>query len=145
MSCRDQWEDWNKELEKIIDLSFPDMFISRHVYKQSSRGFLKKRCFENIQQIYRRNAISIKLQSNFIETALQHGCSPVNLLHNFRKPFPKNTSGWLLLYVVLNLVDFIFSGNTLWMPQTAFMTKQLSWTFKWIMSMKTFLHFLLYS
>ena len=26
-----------------------------------------------------------------------HGCSPVNLLHNFRIPFPKNTSGWLLL------------------------------------------------
>ena len=44
-----------------------------------------------------RSATSIKLQSNFIEIALRHGCSPVNLLHIFRKPFPKNTSGWLLL------------------------------------------------
>ena len=36
---------------------------------------------------------------NFIEIALRHGCSPVNLLHIFRTPFPKNTSGWLLLLI----------------------------------------------
>ena len=35
---------------------------------------------------------------NFIEIALRHGCSPVNLLHIFRTPFLKNTSGWLLLH-----------------------------------------------
>ena len=35
--------------------------------------------------------------SNFIEITLRHGCSPVNLLHNFRTPFSKDTSGWLLL------------------------------------------------
>ena len=29
--------------------------------------------------------------------ALRHGCSPVNLLHIFRTPFPRNTYGWLLL------------------------------------------------
>ena len=34
---------------------------------------------------------------NFIEIPLQHGCSHVNLLHIFRTPFPRNTSGWLLL------------------------------------------------
>ena len=28
---------------------------------------------------------------------LRYGCSPVNLLHIFRTPFPKNTSGGLLL------------------------------------------------
>ena len=38
-----------------------------------------------------RSAISIKLQSNFIEIALRHGCSPVNLLYIFRTPFPRNT------------------------------------------------------
>ena len=59
---------------------------------------------ENLQQIYRRtpicrSAISIKLQSNFIEIALRHGCSPVNLLHIFRTSFPKNTCGRLLLPV----------------------------------------------
>ena len=44
-----------------------------------------------------RSAISIKLLCNFIEIALRHGCSPVNLLHIFRIPFLKNTSWWLLL------------------------------------------------
>ena len=29
-----------------------------------------------------------------------NGCSPVNLLYIFRTPFPKNTSGGLLLSVV---------------------------------------------
>ena len=31
------------------------------------------------------------------DTTLRHGCSPVNLLHIFRIPFLKNTSGRLLL------------------------------------------------
>ena len=34
---------------------------------------------------------------NFIEIALWHGFSPVNLLHIFKTPFLKNTHGWLLL------------------------------------------------
>ena len=44
-----------------------------------------------------RSVISIKLFCNFIEITLQHGSSPVNLLHIFRTPFPKNISGGLLL------------------------------------------------
>ena len=36
-----------------------------------------------------RSAISIKLQSNFIEITLRHGCSPVNLLRIFRNFFLK--------------------------------------------------------
>ena len=36
---------------------------------------------------------------NFIEIAFPHGCSTVNVLHIFRTPFPKNTSGRLLLRV----------------------------------------------
>ena len=44
-----------------------------------------------------RSVISIKLLWNFIEIALQHECSSVNLLHIFRAPFSKNTYGWLLL------------------------------------------------
>ena len=47
------------------------------------------------------SVISIKFQSNFIEITLRHGCSPINLLHIFRTSFPKNTSGWLLLNVVV--------------------------------------------
>ena len=39
---------------------------------------------------------------NFIEIALQHGCSPVNLLRISRTPFPKNTSEGLLLDKVIH-------------------------------------------
>ena len=38
-----------------------------------------------------------EVQSNFIEITLRHRCSVVNLQHIFRTPFPKNTSGWMLL------------------------------------------------
>ena len=44
-----------------------------------------------------RSVISIKLLCNFIKITLWHGCSPVNLLHIFRIPLLKNTSGGLLL------------------------------------------------
>ena len=37
------------------------------------------------------------LLCSFIEIALRHGCSPVNLLHIFKTLFYKNTSGGLLL------------------------------------------------
>ena len=43
-----------------------------------------------------QSVISMKLQSNFIQITLRHGCSLVNLLHFFRTPLSKNTSGWLL-------------------------------------------------
>ena len=38
---------------------------------------------------------------NFIETTFRHGFSPANLLHIFRTSFLKNTSGWLLLWMVI--------------------------------------------
>ena len=67
---------------------------------------LEKKCSENMQQIYRKttmpkcdfNKVEKQLQCNFIEIALWHGYSPVTLLRIFTRPFPKNTSGQLLLY-----------------------------------------------
>ena len=50
----------------------------------------------------------MKLLCNFIEITLRHGCSAC-LLHIFRTPFPKNTSGWLLLNIVL--WKYINDGN----------------------------------
>ena len=63
-------------------------FIPHETQKQPSRDVLRKRCSENMQQIYRH------------EIAPRHGCSPINLLHIFRTPFPRNNSGWLLLETV---------------------------------------------
>ena len=78
-----------------------ESFLSVKLQKQPSRGVLRRRCSENMHQIYRRTSmaqcVSIKLQSNFIEIALRHGHSPVNLLHIFRTPFSHNTSERLFL------------------------------------------------
>ena len=38
-----------------------------------------------------------KVAGKFIEIALRHGCSSVDLMHIFRTPFSENASGWLLL------------------------------------------------
>ena len=74
--------------ETCFRSSHPEVFLGKGVLKICSKCTGEHLC---------RSAISIKLQSNFIEMALRHGCSPVNLLHIFRTPFPRNTSGWLLL------------------------------------------------
>ena len=43
-----------------------------------------------------RSAISVGLLCKFIEIAIWHECSSLNLLYIFRTPFPKDTSGRLL-------------------------------------------------
>ena len=68
--------------------STPEVFLRKGVLKISNT-FTGKHPY--------RKKISIKLLSNFTEITLRHVCSPVNLLRIFRTPFPKNTSGWLLL------------------------------------------------
>ena len=64
------------------------MFLGKGILKIYSKFTGKHLC---------RSAISIELQSNFIEITLRHGFSPVNLLHIFRTPFPNKTPGLLLL------------------------------------------------
>ena len=68
--------------------SHPEVFLGKDVLKICSKFTGERPC---------RGAISIKLQSNFIEIVLRHGCSPVNLLHIFRNLFLKNTSGGQLV------------------------------------------------
>ena len=60
------------------------MFLEKVVLKICSKFTGEHPC---------RSVISVKLQSKFYEISLWHGCSPVNLPHIFRTPFPKNTSG----------------------------------------------------
>ena len=69
--------------------SYPETFLGKGVLKICSK---EHPCW---------SVILIKLLCNFIEITFRHGCSPVNLWHNFRIPFPKYTSGWLLLDVRL--------------------------------------------
>ena len=58
---------------------------------------IEKRDAVYMSFIYASVAVGINQEQLYIETALRHGCSPVNLMHIFRTPFPKNTSEWLLL------------------------------------------------
>ena len=65
---------------------------------------LKRRCSENMQQIYRRTLMP---KCGFNKVAMQLYWNrnsawvfSVNLLHIFRTPFPRNTSGWLLLKII---------------------------------------------
>ena len=62
------------------------------VQKQPSRGIFRKRCSENMQQIYRRTPMP----------------KCVNLMYIFRTPFPKNASGGLLLKVLLSIPLSLF-------------------------------------
>ena len=81
---------FNTLLNKVTHFrsSRPEVFLGKGVLKICSKVTGEHLC---------RSVILIKLLWNFIEITLRHWCSPVNLLHIFRNPFPKNTSGWLLL------------------------------------------------
>ena len=86
--------------KKQGSMSFKHVRIRRrHPEVFLGKGVLKI-CSKFTGEHPSRSVISTKLQSNFIGITLQHGCSPVNLLHIFGTPFTKNTSGWLLLYDV---------------------------------------------
>ena len=69
--------------------SFPEVYIGNGVLKICSKFTIELPC---------PSVISIKLQSNFIEIILRHGCSPANLLHIFRIFFSNYTSDGLLLF-----------------------------------------------
>ena len=81
--------------------SHPEVFLRKGVLKICSK-------FTGEQPS--RSVISIKLKSNFVEITLQHVCSSVHLLHIFRAPFPKNTSGRLLLNITYLLIHFFYSS-----------------------------------
>ena len=57
------------------------------------------KCFFFKKKIKGSNIQKQPSRSNFIEITLRYGCSPVNLLHIFRTPFPENTHGRLLLNI----------------------------------------------
>ena len=81
--------------------SHPVVFLEKSVMEICSKFTGEHSCW---------SVISIKSLCNFFEIALQHECSPVNLLHIFRTPFPRNTSGRLLLRnidYISNIAHFI--------------------------------------
>ena len=84
-ACSDWVEYWHFETYRS---SPPDVVLGKGVLKICIKFTGEHSC---------RSVISIKLRSSFIEIILRHRCSPVNLLHIFRVPLPRNTSGRLVL------------------------------------------------
>ena len=82
-----------------------------HIQKQAYIGVLRKKVFwkyavnlqENTQAKVWFQTTTALLKSHF-----SIRCSPVNLLRIFRTPFPKNTSGRLLLNVLIQVLGQFF-------------------------------------
>ena len=55
--------------------------------KQPPRVFLGKGVLKICRSLQEKTHAEVRFQSNFIEIALRHGCSPVNLLHIFSSDF----------------------------------------------------------
>ena len=93
---------WKAIFQRNWSIILSNLMLLNHKYRSKhsevflGKGILKICCKFTGEHPY-RSAISIKLQSKFTEITLWHRSSPVNLLHLFTKPFPKNTSGRLLL------------------------------------------------
>ena len=92
-----------KWLKAAFRSNHPEVFWRKGVLKICSKFTGEPTC---------RSAISIKLLSNFIEIALRHGCSPVNLLHIFRTPFLKITFEWLLLNWISFANDYFLLSSS---------------------------------
>ena len=60
------------------------------------------------------SVISIKLLCRCIKTKLRHGCSPIDLLHIFRAPLPKNTSRGLLVIEAAYIFEKYFHAIFVW-------------------------------
>ena len=86
---------YQKILIMIYRKSHPEVFLGKGFLKIYSKFTGEHPC---------RNAISTKLQRNFIEIKLRHECSPVNLLQLFlRKPL--GGCFWIsVLYVLLHTI-----------------------------------------
>ena len=90
------WFLFKSSVEQFLCSIQSGAYSKPNFQKQPPKGILRKGCSENIQQIYRRKPCRSVI-CNFIEITLRHGCSLATLLHIFRTPFIKNTSGQLLL------------------------------------------------
>ena len=85
---------WPVQLNQVSHVS-DDWFRSSHPEVFLRKEVLKI-CIKFTGEHPCQSAVSINLQSNFIEIALWHGCSPVNLLHIFRTLFHWNrNSAWV--------------------------------------------------
>ena len=83
-------QTWNiRSVFWNLTRNHPEVLLGKYVLKICSKFTREHSC---------QSAIWMKLHCKFIEIALRHGCTSLNLLHISRTPFPKNT------YELLNLI-----------------------------------------
>ena len=118
----------NAMLYKVRD--FVNVGILKAIYhaqKQPTRGVPRKRCSENIQQIYRRTPMP---KCGFNNVALRSGCFMCYLSHIFirrglygnrmyTKPvvfsyFKRNHQDWFILKNVISILILSFSNQKWW-------------------------------
>ena len=104
---------WNMENSTEFTHRFPE---SSNMQKQPSLGVLRKICF-------------LKICSKFTG---EHPCWSVisNLLNIFRAPFPKKTSGWLILNVFNHKGSFrtkCFSSQFIVLSKKKYMNLRKMW------------------
>ena len=100
----------NKFTKMILRNCLSYMAMNRSSYSEVFFGMgVLKICSKFTGEHPSRSVISIKLLCNFIEISLRHECSPANMLHIFRTPFLRNTSGWLLLTLIFFFFKCLFT------------------------------------
>ena len=122
--CDHNIDKYQGYIVKVLDTHAPQRINYRISYQEVflGKGVLKI-CSKFPGEHPCRSVISIKMQSNFIEITLQHGCSPETLLHIFRTPFSKNTSGRLLLKIVyqcINSISIVFKAYQCRLPSLVY-------------------------
>ena len=89
-----------KKSENLMQIN--SRYFSK-MQKQPARCVPRKRCSENMQQIYKRTPMP---KRDFIEITLRHGRSPVILLHIFRTLFlwtPLAGRFWKWFYIIVKI------------------------------------------
>ena len=84
-------------LTNILTILFFFFVIFKRTEAALQRCSYKKVFWKYLANLLENTHVEVWYQSSFIEITLRHGCSPLNLQHFFRAPFPKNTFGGLHL------------------------------------------------
>ena len=69
--------------ERLQCIYFWQNLIWGSFRSQHARGVLRKRCSENMQQVYSSAPIKYDFNKVAVQIAPRHGCTTVNLLHIF--------------------------------------------------------------
>ena len=127
---KDQFQpDWNLQHFNIVSIYVNTCYTKYvnncfHILKSSRFNvFSKLRLFWKAPKVPREKAPFLfpwelweTFQGKFIEITLRHGCSPVNMLHIFRTPFPKNT--WTVASQRTNFNQAETFSISTWFPYT---------------------------